>query len=292
MEAKERQKLLEQVNKKRSNRTVSATEMILELDSDMFNSQIGKNIKEVLGVLSVEVKEKSIDGLSSHEMNIARFKRKVTCKYDDEIDMYIPQPLEIQEEEQAIVLIEAEKMVDMVFSVDEDIESVTRDQVKHHIALIHRLLGARKRLPIIYMVQGLHLYVKKLANEKNKEMTNRVREMMGQEPTKKRKNNKDQIAAKVDRKQIEDLLIQLQLGYNLKLVHTSSPLDTADWIANFTQDISTIPYKRQKMLLKENFDIGVIKSGTDAKDTFEKSLCQIKMLLHRLASKFLLFIRT
>lgn len=48
---------------------------------------------------------------------------------------------------------------------------------------------------------------------------------------------------RVDEDLIEDALLQLQVLNNCLIHHTATSHDSAEWIANFTQHISLIPYK-------------------------------------------------
>ncbi|KAI9753994.1 MAG: hypothetical protein M1815_005893 [Lichina confinis] len=47
----------------------------------------------------------------------------------------------------------------------------------------------------------------------------------------------------IDEDVIEDALLRLQAMHTCLIHHTASAVETAEWIANFTQHISTIPYK-------------------------------------------------
>ena len=72
--------------------------------------------------------------------------------------------------------------------------------------------------------------------------------------------------------------MELQVMHDGILIHhTTVPLETAQWLAIFTQHISTIPYKKQKDQADVGFcmESGQVKTGEDAKDTYVRALQEI-----------------
>ena len=65
---------------------------------------------------------------------------------------------------------------------------------------------------------------------------------------------------------IEDALLSLQIRHKVLIHHTASLVESAEWISIFTQHISTIPYRLQKMNLDTSFcmESGQVRAGEDA----------------------------
>ena len=51
----------------------------------------------------------------------------------------------------------------------------------------------------------------------------------------------------VDEDLIEDALLRLQIMNNCLVHHTATTFESAEWVANFTQHISQIPYRRVRL---------------------------------------------
>ncbi|EER40954.1 conserved hypothetical protein [Histoplasma capsulatum H143] len=85
--------------------------------------------------------------------------------------------------------------------------------------------------------------------------------------------------ALVDDDTIEDALLQLQVQHGCLIQHTAAPSESAEWIKNFTEHISTIPYGQQLINLHDAsfcMDAGQVKSGEDNADTYVKMLQEIQ----------------
>jgi crossover junction endonuclease EME1 len=63
--------------------------------------------------------------------------------------------------------------------------------------------------------------------------------------------------------------------------HTTAPPDSAEWIKNFTEHISTVPYRRERQEAHNAafcMDVGQVKSGVDKHDTFVKMMQEVNRI--------------
>lgn len=70
-----------------------------------------------------------------------------------------------------------------------------------------------------------------------------VSQRQGRRPRKKQPQQQQQQQEYVDEDMVEDGLLRLQVMHTCLVHHTASAVETAEWVAIFTQHISTIPYK-------------------------------------------------
>jgi crossover junction endonuclease EME1 len=89
------------------------------------------------------------------------------------------------------------------------------------------------------------VWMRKNRNSKNRQFTEAVRSHLSQEvpTTSQRTRKKKEQDYYVDEDLIEDALLRLQAIHGALIHHTNAVIETAEWIFNFTQHISTIPYK-------------------------------------------------
>lgn len=105
----------------------------------------------------------------------------------------------------------------------------------------------------------------------------RLQQEDSQAPAGRRRNNEQ--ASYIDEDVVEDAILHLQVEHDVLIHHTAIPLETAQWISIFTQNISTIPYKKQKdedtAGARFCMDSGQVKTGENTQDTYVRMLQEI-----------------
>ncbi|CAN6598930.1 hypothetical protein TRVA0_001S06524 [Trichomonascus vanleenenianus] len=266
LENKLKRKALEAANRAKRGRTDSTAEIILNVTGAFHDSSIGFKVKEALGEFGTEILTWDCDDVEY--VDLIRYQRKVTSRYNHEEDIYVPCDMEIHEENQGIVFVEASNFVKLL---DLNIFDKHLEKVQEHFE------GKR----IIYVIQGLQQVLRKAANEKNREVAARVRQLMNSKstsaaPPSSQRATRTSSTNEIDTKEIEMALTRMEVELCFRVLHTANFLESSDLIVDLTHDIGAAPYKRTKLLTNENVEIGTIRSGADAKDTFIKSLEQIK----------------
>ncbi|KAF4451223.1 crossover junction endonuclease eme1 [Fusarium austroafricanum] len=258
---KERTAALAEVNKLRTDKKISTPEMMVDIPSSL-NSTVTTQLQTMLEPLDVQYTtwDSPVD-------NVIKWRRKVRSQYNDEIGLWEPIPLRLEDEKHALVVMHADEFVKLV--LDDEISShVARMQV--HFADYHK----------VYLIEGLTPWMRKNRSLRNRQFASNVRaqEASTSTSTTGRRRNKPP-EEYVSEELIEDALLQLQVMHDALIHHTMIPIETAEQIVTFTQHISTIPYRKQKDLatLGAGFcmESGQVKTGDDAKDTYVKMLQEI-----------------
>ncbi|UKZ81706.1 hypothetical protein TrVFT333_009478 [Trichoderma virens FT-333] len=269
---KERAAALAEVNKVRTDKKVSTPEMILIMSSSV-NEGLKIQLETLLDGLSVEYTT-----WESPVANTFKWERKVRSRFDDEMGRWEPIPLQIKPEKHVLVLITADEFVGMAVSDSVD-SSVSR--TKRHFPG-HEL---------IYILEGITPWMRKNRNIRNRRFTSGVRAQEQPDPeaaaaagasataSSRRRRNNAAVEEYISEDIVEDAMLRLQVEHDVLIHHTAVPLETAQWIATFTQHISTIPYKkmRDKMTSAAGFcmESGQVRTGDDARDTYVRLLQEI-----------------
>ncbi len=110
-----------------------------------------------------------------------------------------------------------------------------------------RLKSTHDDLSPIYLIEGLETWMRKNKNIRNRAYQAAVlRQTDGPgigAPTAGPSKRKKPAAEYIDEDMVEDALLRLQVMHGCLIHHTAVPVETAEWVANFTQHISTIPYR-------------------------------------------------
>lgn len=132
---------------------------------------------------------------------------------------------------------------------------------------------------IIYLLQGIELWMKKNRNARNRQFTNAVRGNADDAPPPSGQSRRRKAAATheiVDEDTIEDALVALQLHPGVLIHHTPIAVETAQWIAVFTQHISTILYRKAKDLTAASagfcMESGQVRTGDTPSEIFVRML--------------------
>ncbi|KAK9467671.1 hypothetical protein V1512DRAFT_252807 [Lipomyces arxii] len=273
---KERQREIASVNTLKKSKKDTCTEMKVDIDKDLSETATGKHLQSILAGLGISV---SVTW-SSPTANMIKWRRKVVAEYNEALDQFMPIPEEICKENFIMVVLTGIEFVDMVIE----------NRASENANSIQRLFPGQK---IIFLIEGLNSVLKKLTTQTRREFQNKVHNAMGSNEGSSKtrtvsKNNEANRLAKVQSlynykihpEMIEDAMITLQVIHNCLIFHSSSAIDSAEWISILTQDISTIPYKKARVNIHETIcmEAGQVKAGTDNTDTFQQALQQIKFV--------------
>lgn len=255
---KDRNAALAEVNKLRTDKKISTPEMIVDMPASL--SPTTKVQLETL-LEGLDVQYTTWD---SPIENVVKWRRKVRSRYNDDLGLWEPLPLRIEDEKHALVILTADEFVKLALA----------DDLESHVGKMVRHLGTHQ---IIYLLEGMLPWTRKNRNLRNRQFTSHVR---SQEPTTQTgRRRTTTVPEYVPEEKIDDALLQLQVMHDVLIHHTTIPLETAQWIAVFTQHVSTVPYRRQRdqATLGAGFcmESGQVKTGDDAQDTYVRMLQEI-----------------
>ncbi|KAI1155307.1 ERCC4 domain-containing protein [Nemania diffusa] len=264
---KENEKALAEVNKLRTDKKVSAPEMIVDIPASI-NPSLKVQIEALLGDLNVQH-----ETWNSTIEHVVKWRRKVTSQFDEDMGIWKPTPLRIQDESHVLVIVQAAEFVRLVLGDDgQDLE-----------AHILRMKSNFPWLKLIYLIEGLTPWMRKNRNLLNRQFASAVRNLgasteLGSSSSQPRRRNNNQLQEYIDEDKIEDALLSLQVVHGTLVHHTNAPVETAQWVAVFTQHISTIPYRKARDASTDAgfcMESGQVRTGDGAKDTYIRMLQEI-----------------
>ncbi|KAL2755380.1 hypothetical protein ACRALDRAFT_1082362 [Sodiomyces alcalophilus JCM 7366] len=277
---KERAAAVAEVNKVRTDKKVSTPEMIVDMPSSLSDT-LALQAKTLLRDLDVETTT-----CQSPVDNVITWRRKVKSRFNDDLALWEPCQLRIEPEKHALAILTAEEFVAMALGSDGADLDAHVASVKRHFA-DHQLL---------YLIEGLGPWMRKNRNLRNRQFVSAVRaqDASGANSTaqedesagtshgqgRRRRKNPPPRKEYVDEDTIEDALLQLQVLHGVLIHHTAAGVETAQWLAIFTQHISTVPYRKQREAANANgagfcMETGQVRTGEDARDTYAKLLQEI-----------------
>lgn len=252
---KQRAAALAEVNKLRTDKKVSAPEMIADLPSGL-SSELRIQVQEMLQGLGVEHRT-----WNSPEHSIIKWRRKVTCKFNDDMGLWEPIPPVIVDENIAIVILTAEELVAMAL----------QDTLTSHVADIKR---CHLDMNFVYILQGMVPWLRKNRNQRNRQFASGVRSANSSAAPSSRAS-----VEYVSEDMIEDAMLALQVEHDMLIHHTTAATETARWVVNFTQHVSTIPYKKQRdqatSVAGFCMESGQVRTGDGVHDTYVRMLQEI-----------------
>ena len=284
-EEKARDKIIAQglakVNTLKTDKKKSTPEMIVLFPQEM-DKKLRETAEAFLAKLSVEYRNWAGAGATPGEVagsgmvkNVVRWKRKVDAVHNEREDIWEPVPRRIENEKHLLVHLLAKEFVELATADgDEDLN-------EHALKLKSRFYDHK----VIYLIEGLSIWQKKNASLRNRQFAAAVRAQAVDEAssspqttTSSRSRKKKPPPEYISDDLIEDALLSLQIKHKVLIHHTASLVESAEWISIFTQHISTIPYRLQKMNLDTSFcmESGQVRAGEDARDTFVKMLCEMR----------------
>ncbi|KAI0407864.1 ERCC4 domain-containing protein [Xylaria palmicola] len=256
---REKEKALAEVNKLRTDKKVSTPEMIVDIPASA-NPSLKIQIETLLGDLNVQH-----ESWNSTVGNVIKWRRKVTSEFDEEMGLWKPTPMRVKDEDHILVIVQAAEFVKLALGEEgQDLEA--------HILQMESKFPDTKP---IYLIEGLAAWIRKNRNFLNRQFASAVRNLGGAEPGpssgQSRRRNNNQPQEYVDEDKVEDALLSLQVLHGTLVHHTNAPVETAQWVAVFTQHISTIPYRKARDASADAgfcMDSGQVRAGDGAKDTY------------------------
>ncbi|KAH9992869.1 hypothetical protein F4779DRAFT_637503 [Xylariaceae sp. FL0662B] len=269
---KQREKALIEVNKLRTDKKVSTPEMIVDLPTTL-NAEIRVRLEMLLGQLGVR-----FENYQSRVDNVVKWRRKVASKFNEDLGHWEPIPMHIRNEDHVLVVVQAPEFVNLVHgSEGQDLEA--------HVLKMNTAFPDTK---IIYLIEGLEARMRKNRNMLNRQFASAVRGLYpdGGDPgpsstnsSQRRNNAQQQQQEPIDEDMIEDALLSLQVAHGALIHHTHAAVETAQWVAAFTQHISTIPYRRARFDATNNsnfcMEAGQVRTGDGPADTYVRMLQEI-----------------
>lgn len=279
---KEKADALAEVNKVRTDKKVSTPEMIVDLPSSM-NPSIRLQVEALLEDLNVRHYP-----YNSPVNNVVKWRRKVRARFNEDEGYWEPIPVQrIEPEKHAMVLMPAAEFVELALGANgSDLEAHVLQMQRHY-----------EGDQLVYMIEGLTPWMRKNRNVRNRQFQSAVRNAgadadadaaaaaanapppSSQAPQGRRRKDPKPPPVYIDEDQVEDALLQLQVAHGVIIHHTAAPIETAQWVATFTQHISTIPYRRQRDAANESaafcMDTGQVRTGDGAADTYVRMLQEV-----------------
>lgn len=287
-EEKAKQKQLEadisEVNKLKVDKKDSTPEMIVELSSSFEGSSVGNQAIEFMKRLGVDH-----NFFPGPIPNIVKWRRKRNARYNEAAGHWEPCAFHIQDEKHVLCLVPAQDFVDMVIPAPDGEE---RESLELHVL---KIKSAYPGCTPIYLIEGLTAWMRKNRNSRNRAYQAEVLRQYEQPDNEgsttsrgrgRKTKNKPETTPPVDDDTVEDALLTLQVTHSCLIHHTNAPPESAEWIKNFTEHISTIPYRRERMEGNDAafcMDVGQVKSGEDKLDTFVKMLQEVNRVTASMA---------
>ncbi|KAJ2988974.1 hypothetical protein NUW58_g3706 [Xylaria curta] len=265
---KEKEKALAEVNKLRTDKKVSTPEMIVDIPMSI-NSGLKVQIEALLGDLNVQY-----ETWNSTVEHVVKWRRKVTSRFDEEVGLWTPIPMRVKDENHILVIVQAAEFVKLALGEEgQDLEA--------------HVLQMKSKFPntkLIYLIEGLTAWMRKNRNLLNRQFASAVRNLgpsadSGSSSQRRHRNNQTQ--EYIDEDKIEDALLSLQVLHETLVHHTNAPVETAQWIAVFTQHISTIPYRKARDASADAgfcMESGQVRTGDGVQDTYIRMLQAITRL--------------
>jgi crossover junction endonuclease EME1 len=163
-------------------------------------------------------------------MDVIKFARKVNAEWDENEGLFRPCEDYRRDEEWIIHWLKADKFLDLT-SFDP-----TGLAYKFHIQSLKNVAAGAK---ILVVLEGLTALLARAKTARSRVHDAAVRAQLGG-PV---RSQKDERLENVNVEDVENVLIEMQLVHEFRVVQTSSEPDTAEWISILATDIATIPYR-------------------------------------------------
>jgi crossover junction endonuclease EME1 len=280
--AKEKQRAADiaSVNKLKVNKKDSTPEMIIDMANSFMDSSIGTQTVEFMKRLNVHH-----TFFTSPIPNIVKWRRKMNATYNQTLRYWEPCPFFIQNENHVLCLVPAQDFIKMITIPPSDPDPEIETLETH----VLRLKTAYPDCKPIYLIEGLTALMRKNTNARNRAFQAEVLRQMAEstvpeEPTTtargrpRKPKKKPDAPPLVDDETVEDALLQLQVTHSCLIHQTNTPSESAEWIKNFTEHISTVPYRRERQEAHNAafcMETGQVKTGVDKQDTFVKMIQEV-----------------
>ena len=302
-----------EVNKSKMDKKVSVTEMMVSMSRTLQGKSVGNQVLEYMKHLEVDTSffEEESGLLEDDEVtgpcgNLVQWQRKIKARYNDDAAHWEPiAEHTIEEETHILVYLTATEFAGLATFQKKSLnyeEAVSERAMMHNIdAHVSYLQRKHKDCKPIYLIEGLEAFLRKNKTVKNRAYTVAVlSQLPASDPSaprassqarQRKKTTKSSTAPDysfIDTDLIEALLLHLQINHSVLIHQTTSPSDTASWIRTFTEHISTIPYRHERMSLNDAgaafcMDVGQVKTGDDVQDTYVKMLQEVQRVTPAMA---------
>lgn len=228
---------LAEVNKSKLDKKVTGQEMIVDLPASIDGQQVDTQIRNILKTLNIDVSL-----YQSPMPNMIKWRRKVKSRFNDTKGHWeVVEPMVIEDEKYIICLMDAKEFVALAAGTPQ----VDVSDVEAHVAKVKKHFEGCKP---IYLIEGLNAWMRKSKAQLNKAYRTAVlgetneRQDPGPEiPQSSRSRRKKDVQQHVNEDVIEDALLLLQVTCGCLVHHTTCTVESAKWVAIFTQQISMIP---------------------------------------------------
>ncbi|EZF30707.1 hypothetical protein H109_06366 [Trichophyton interdigitale MR816] len=298
-EEKEKQKRIAadiaEANKSKVDKAVSVGEMIVDISSNFQDTSIGTQTKEHMRNLGVEM-----NFSSSQIPNVVSWRRKVTAQFTD-AGHWEPCAPTIKAEGHVLCFFTGEAFAEMAVAAPTSSNTVK--------AYFQKISGEYPSCTQIYLIEGLAATIRKGKNSRNRSYQAAVLQQIdnnqpnsgaaeqppppagaataataSSQSRRKKANSSKKTASKthvIDEDAIEDALLQLQVVHSCLVHETANATESASWIKNFTEHISTVPYRRELMKSQDAsfcMDVGQVRSGDDAGDAYVRMMQEVSRI--------------
>lgn len=279
-----------EVNKSKTDKKNSTPEMMLDVSACLQDTSLGNQVHEYMKQLGVESCFSRVPP-QSHTM--VQWRRKVSSRYDEELGHWVPVPERVERERHVLVYLPAQSFVDIATRNRKG--NAAGSKLVHVRAHVFSVKQSHPLCKPIYLIEGLSTWMRKNRNAQNRAYQAAVRgQVQVREEELPVSSQQNEVQPKkpcpsrsVDEDLIEDALLELQVEENCLVHQTTCATDTAYWIKNFTEHISTIPYRQERITANETtafcMDIGQVKTGDDVKDTYVKMLQEVQRVTPAMA---------
>ncbi|KAL4802129.1 ERCC4 domain-containing protein [Aspergillus unguis] len=276
-----------EVNRLKVEKKNSTPEMILDLASSLRETSIGNQALEYMQILGVEH-----TFFDSPIRNVVKWRRKMKATYNKTLGYWEPCQMFIREEEHVMCILTAQEFVDMVTSALDSETPDTPNELELHVL---RMKSAYPKCTVIYLIEGLTAWMRKNANSRNRayqaEFRRNLDAVQGSQSqtstsTSRRKKTNKPETPPIDDDTVEDALLSLQVSHNCLIHQTAAAPESAEWIKTFTEHVSTVPYRRERMNDNDSafcMDTGQVKAGENAPDTYIRMLQEVSRVTASMA---------
>ena len=169
-------------------------------------------------------------------MDVIKFVRKVNTEWDERDGIFRPCNEHRRDEEWMVHWLKADKFIELT-SFDQ-----TGLAYKFYMDKLNNVVPGAK---ILLVLEGLSTLLTKAKNARDRVHDAEVRVQMGEQG----RARKDEPLKYLDVEQVENVLIEMQLVHEIRVIQTTSTPDSAEWISILATDIASIPYKYVRSIL-------------------------------------------
>ncbi|KUJ22971.1 uncharacterized protein LY89DRAFT_727761 [Mollisia scopiformis] len=262
---KEKDAEIAKANQRRTDKKVSIKEMIVDMPS-CINAKLKDQVRTYL-----ESKEATYNEVES-TLPVMKWRRNIDREYNEEKAMWDAVPKRIISEDHVMCILLAKELVDLV----------TGEEGQDLDAHVLRLKAKFDSCKIIYLIEGYNSWFRKNRLAKERQFQAAVRPQEPPTASQRRKKKDDEY---VHEDLIEDAMLKLHVVHGTLIHHTEAWNATAEWVLNFTEQISLKPDKLKNQTLDTTFcmESGQVKTGEDSTDIYVKMLQSMKRITQPIA---------